>query len=151
VPDLLTVRKTRDHIIFDCCSDTEDYDYYPEDEEGEGSALASLILLRSDLIAGDLRCLYLGWLLGVQLGMVDDEALEPPVPPGLGTLSGPLQSFVDFFGLDANLLDIAAAASGNQAVTGPSLQALQEWIATLPGPDKDKYLLRLMQGEGVPL
>src|SRR5262249_11922729 len=39
VPDLLTVRKTRDHIIFDCCSDTEDYDYYPEDEEGEGSAL----------------------------------------------------------------------------------------------------------------
>jgi hypothetical protein len=151
VPDLFTAWKTKEHIVFDWCSNTEDYDYYEGDEEGEGSALASLILLRSELMAGDLRCLYLGWLLAVGQEMVDEDAPEPPVPPGLRRLSGPLQSFVDFFGVDANLLDIAAAASGKEAVAGPSPEALREWIVTLPAPDKDEFLLRLMQGEGMPL
>jgi aminoglycoside phosphotransferase (APT) family kinase protein len=37
------------------------------------------------LAAGDLRLLYLAWLLALQPGEVADEETEPPVPPGLGT------------------------------------------------------------------
>jgi hypothetical protein len=44
-----------------------------------GGQLAAVVQARSDLAAGDLRLLYLGWLLAVQTG----EDTEPPVPPGL--------------------------------------------------------------------
>ena len=43
----------------------------------------------SALLDGDDRSLYLGWLLGVQVGEVEDEDIEPPVPPGLGALDEP--------------------------------------------------------------
>ncbi|MDQ4062071.1 MAG: hypothetical protein M3145_13375, partial [Pseudomonadota bacterium] len=59
-----------------------------------------LIPLRAELLRGDRRCLYLGWLLTVQDGLIDDDTPEPPRPPGLGQLSGPLESFTEFFGLD---------------------------------------------------
>ena len=36
-------------------------------EEGEGW-MASLIPIRANLLAGDFRALYLGWLLGVEHG-----------------------------------------------------------------------------------
>ena len=46
--------------------------------------LSSLIGLRADLVSGDERALYLGWLvqLGVQYGEVDDHTLEPGRPAG---------------------------------------------------------------------
>lgn len=52
----------------------------PDDYLAEpGGQLAAVVQARSDLAAGDLRLLYLGWLLAVQTG----EDTEPPVPPGL--------------------------------------------------------------------
>jgi hypothetical protein len=43
--------------------------------------------------------------------MIDDDELEPPVPPNLGTLEGPLSSVVDFLKLDPDLVDAAAETS----------------------------------------
>src|SRR5262249_243931 len=68
-------------------------DFNAEDDSGDGEWeeagpwLASLISIRADLLRGDLRALYLGWLLCVQSGDVDDDAVEPPVPAGLGRMS----------------------------------------------------------------
>ncbi len=56
------------------------------DWEGDDESLSSLIPVRSELMSGDLRSLYLGWLLRVGDGEVDESSLEPPVPPGLGQL-----------------------------------------------------------------
>jgi hypothetical protein len=41
--------------------------------------------LRAELAGGDHRALYLAWLLCVQNEELDDDAPEPPVPPGLVT------------------------------------------------------------------
>ena len=69
---------TKEHVILSFASEVE-----PEGwEEGEGR-LSPLVPLRAELIAGDARCLYLGWLLCVQRGEFDDDEREPPVPPGL--------------------------------------------------------------------
>ncbi len=38
---------------------------------------------------------YLAWLLSVQAEEVGDEEAEPPVPPGLRTLSAPLHAVAD--------------------------------------------------------
>lgn len=43
--------------------------------EGEGQ-LSSLISVRAELARGDLRTLYLGWLLRVQAGEIDHKELS---------------------------------------------------------------------------
>ncbi len=95
-----------------------------------GGQLAVMVQARSELAAGDLRLLYLAWLLALQSDFVDDEETEPSVPPGLKNLSAGLQAVVDFFEIDENL--IAGAAASSPAIEEPG--GLAEWIAAaVPG------------------
>ena len=71
--------------------------------------MASLIPLRADLLRGDQRCLYLGWLCCAQNEELEENEIEPPVPPGLKGLSGSLEAFAEFMGIDNDLLDVAAS------------------------------------------
>ncbi len=73
-------------------------------EDGEGW-LSELMPLRNDLVAGDLRFLYLVWLSCVQNEMVADDAKEPIV--GIGPLSPALETLVDFFKIDKSLVQAA--------------------------------------------
>jgi hypothetical protein len=89
--------------------------------EGEGQ-LSSLISVRSELVRGDLRALYLGWLLRAQAGEFDDNDVEPPVPPGLGQLSASLGNLAEFLRIDRDLLYVATANSprrGRRLSDGP--------------------------------
>jgi len=58
-------------------------------------------------LRGDESCLYLGWLLGVQDGLISPGATEPPRPLGLSQASGALHGFATFFGVDSDLLAVA--------------------------------------------
>jgi hypothetical protein len=118
-------------------------------EEGAGW-LSSLITLRSDLLSGDYRCLYLGWLLGVQYEILDEDTLEPPLPPGLRKLSPPLKRFADFFWIDYDLIETAADLDIADAPAGPSEQQRGAWIQSLPEAEKNTWLLRLLD-EDTPL
>ena len=127
-------------------------EFLPEDEQsGDGSDngsgwLSSLLPLRADLINGDLRILYLAWLLSAQVGELDDETPEPPVPPGLGTLTAPLTAFAEFLRLDQDL--IAAASVGSPAQgEAPSDADLARWVAALSEAEKTAWLLRLASGQ----
>jgi hypothetical protein len=64
-----------------------------------------------DVMRGDMRSLYLGWLLCAQDEAFDEEELEPPVPPGLGKLTPPLESLASFLGSEEDLLQTAAKLS----------------------------------------
>ena len=119
------------------------------DEEGgewvEGEALlSSLISVRAELARGDLRALYLGWLLRAQTGELDEAAKEPPVPPGLGRLSASLGSLVQFLRIDGDLLHVAARAS--LPIRGLTLESRQvsAWVGGLPTKDKDELIGTLM-------
>ncbi|MEV0134889.1 hypothetical protein AB0H83_41350 [Dactylosporangium sp. NPDC050688] len=107
--------------------------------------------VRAELAAGDNRLLHLAWLLCVQGEELDEDALEPPVPPGLAELSGPLRSLAEFLRLDQALLDIAAEASAPLAMKAPSATALTEWVKQLPAVDKDDVIVRLLRGDGTHL
>ena len=137
----LSHRTTGDHLILSFNAAEVDDDWY----EGE-SWLSSLILLRSDLMQGDHRCLYLGWLLAIQNRELDDDALEPPVPPGLGQLNGQLQSLADFLDIDVDLVAAAAESSTAQPASGLSNEDVSKWVAVLPEKDKDALLTRLIEG-----
>jgi hypothetical protein len=71
---------------------------------------------------------------------LEDDTIEPPVPPGLKTLSGSLESFAEFLGIDDDLLDVAASDSA-QPKTPPSRDELAAWIRSLPERDKNALLL----------
>ncbi|HEX4608304.1 MAG TPA: hypothetical protein VH092_08870 [Urbifossiella sp.] len=145
LPEALQVRANKTHVVLDFHSESEGDDDF---EGGEGW-LSSLIGLRSDLLAGDLRCLYVGWLAGVETGEVDPETIEPAVPPGLGQLTAPLERLADFIRVDPDLIEVAAETSAEVAATGPSAQELAGWVAGLPAAEKNRHLVRLMQGGSV--
>jgi len=122
-----------EHVIITFMSDQE-----PEDdsESGEGR-LSSLVPLRADILDGDASCLYLGWLLGAQLGEVKESALEPPVPPGLTKLSGPLKGLADFLRIDRDLIEAASQGNGAPPVESPTAGELDRWVEALPSSEKD--------------
>jgi hypothetical protein len=102
--------------------------------------MGSLISLRSDLLRGDLRCLYLGWLHCLEIEEFSGDALEPPVPAGLRELSASLNSLIEFLGIDEDLVQVAAAASAPLSA-GPSRKEFAAWIRRLPEKDKDDLLV----------
>lgn len=142
--DSLSCRNAGSHLILSFRSEEEDYEW----AEGEGW-LASLAPLRSDLIYGDYRCLYLGWLLAAQMGELDDDELEPPVPPGLGQLSAPLRSLVDFLRIDTDLIAAAAEKSEVESPGRLSVEDISAWVAKLPPQDKDALLVQLIEGDNM--
>jgi len=107
--------------------------------------MSSLAPLRADLMAGDLRCLYLGWLHCVGCDEVQEEKAEPPVPPGLRELTVPLRALADFLRIDETLIEVAAEVSLPLAAERDSAEELRSWIQALPCPDKDSLLYRLAQ------
>jgi hypothetical protein len=145
-----------DHVILDLTYDTEDGcewdDEYEDDEDDEddgggGRRLASIIPARADLARGDLRLLYLAWLHAVTCGDADEGDTEPPVPPGLADLSGPLQSLAAFLHVDDDLLAVAAQTSPSLTAGSPGDA---EWAARISGlseTDKDALLLRVVRGD----
>jgi len=111
--------------------------------EGDGQ-LSSLISVRSELARGDLRALYLGWLLCAQSGDLQDNEIEPPVPAGLAQLSASLEGLVEFLRIDTDLLDAAATASPPLVSLEPQPAEVRGWVAKLPAAEKDDLLTRCM-------
>jgi len=139
IGDSWTIYEKGDYLIFDFTSETEDYDW----EEGEGY-LSPLISLRSDLIQGDYRCLYLAWLFCAQMDEIEDDEKEPPVPANLGNLNASLESFADFMRLDKDLIQVAAENSIAEQKSVQNGQKLKIWIGGLPNSEKDTILFRLI-------
>ena len=111
--------------------------------EGEGH-LSSMISVRAELARGDLRALYLGWLLRAQLGELEDDDTEPPVPPGLGQPSASLESLVEFLRIDGDLLRVAAEASPPLGDAGIDRNEVLAWIDKLPTKEKDELITSLV-------
>lgn len=92
-----------DFIVLDFTSDDDAGDF---DFDYDTSALLSAVVgVRAELAAGDLRPLYLAWLAAYGSCERDEDVsdhLEPPVPPGLGTLTAAQRALADFLRLDGD-------------------------------------------------
>ncbi|HBN07793.1 MAG TPA: hypothetical protein DD435_03780 [Cyanobacteria bacterium UBA8530] len=100
--------------------------------------------MRAELARGDLRALYLGWLLSAQAGELDDVDVEPIVPPGLGALTAAQESLVEFLYIDYDLLHVAALASAPFHDAELKCEEVRAWISKLPTVEKDDALARLV-------
>ena len=127
-------------VILSFASDDEDGGEWVD---GEGR-LSSLIPVRAELARGDLRALYLGWLLRVQAGEIDDQEPEPPLPPGLGQLSASLDSLAEFLRIDDDLLHVAAKASAPLSDLGLDRDEFLTWLGALASAEKNEWIARVV-------
>lgn len=136
-----SVRLRNNRIILKFSSESED-----GGEWEEGLKLSAFLGLRRDLIQGDLRCLYLGWLSGIQDEEYDEEEFEPPVPAGLAQLSPALIRFAEFLRIDPDLLEAASKVSPSLDQAAPSPEDLRIWLATLPSKERESLLSDIIEG-----
>jgi hypothetical protein len=141
----VTLTTTGEHVVLDLWSEVEE----PEDDWFEaGHLAASLTPLRAELLRGDRRVAYVAWLLAVQDGEVDAEALEPPVPRGLATGSAPLTAFAEFLRLEQDLL---AAAAESDAEDRDDPGRFRAWVKRLPAQERERWVLRAADNPDLPV
>jgi hypothetical protein len=140
--DTAKLRSVGKNLILDICVEeveSEDWD------DGAGW-LAALAPLRTDVLGGDLRLFYLLWLSAVEADIFQPDQPEPM--PGIGPMTGALEAFADFLGIDADLVAAAAERSaGLQTETPPSLDTVRPIVEAMRDEEKNHLLLRLFQGD----
>ena len=143
---VFSVEGTKTHWLLEWeLSESGNYDRFAE-EDGR-SWMSRLTPLRDELLRGDTRSLYLGWLAGVSAGEVDEKSTEPPPPPGLSRLTAAQHSLADFLDVDEDLLT-AAGRSDRQTKNpdGKSDAELDAWVAELPAAERAAILKSLLTG-----
>ncbi len=123
--------------------ESEDY----QDFEDEGSGwMARLAPLREEILRGDLRGLYVGWL---QVAMAaDTEAeMEPMALEGLNDLTAAQRALAEFLAVDPDLL--TAAGVGREAREEVDTDAVDAWLDKLPPGEVRAYLRQMLAGQGV--
>jgi hypothetical protein len=131
--EVLTGKSASEHRILTWTLEDDDGGGWIDDAD-VASEFDDLIGIRAALLRGDLRPLYVGWLAGVD--QLDDDDLEPPVPPGLCAADDPSSALARFLGVDADLL--AAAAEASPAVNKRrEAERARAWVESLPTNEKD--------------
>jgi hypothetical protein len=146
-PYLLNCKATTTHwIITWRLEESENYDRFGK-EDGRGW-MARLAPLRDELLRGDLRSLYIGWLAAVAEEMMDDEEMEPLAVSGLGRLTAAQQALAEFLEVDPDLL--AGAGMGSPAAQSEtnSEKDANIWINTFPRDETHSILKQLLEGKG---
>lgn len=113
--------------------------------EGEGM-LDEMLPLRAQILNRDYRVLYLGWLhLVSENPEMSAGLLEPTLPANLKKLDYSLESFVNFWEIDEDLIHAAGEISDEEAVIAD--QDLSSQIVHLSNEEKDQYLRELVSNE----
>ena len=142
-----SISRTKTHWLLEwSLNETQDYDRFAM-EDGRGW-MGRLAPLRDELLRGDTRPLYLGWLAGVSAGEVGQDDVEPPAPPGLSRLTAAQQALVEFIEIDADLLTAAGLADPQSASRETEDAAeLDVWIDGLPAAEIAAVLKQLLTGQ----
>jgi hypothetical protein len=147
--DAFEATRSKEHWILDWQfnDDSGDYERFFSQEDGPGW-MARLAPLRRELMAGDTRPLYIGWLARLGNEELDEDDLEPAPPPGLNNLSVAQQALVEFLMIDPDWLAAAAVASAPMAAAGEEA-GLADWLKTLDADAMRAALGWLMAGRGM--
>ncbi|RZL96339.1 MAG: hypothetical protein EOP82_00925 [Variovorax sp.] len=142
----LTIEASDEHWIIDwSLYESENYDRF--NVEDGGGWMGRLAPLRDELLRGDLRPPYLGWLASA--GQLDDDLLEPQPPAGLSELTLSQQALTEFIEVDPDLL-AAAAAGSPRAAAEDSAQAaaIDAWLAEWSREEMAAVLKLVALGQG---
>lgn len=144
---LLDIRPTKTHwIITWSLEESENYDRFGM-EDGRGW-MARLAPVRDELLGGDLRSLYIGWLAAVTREMMDDDEIEPLAGNAMGNLTAAQKALAEFLEVDPDLLAGAGIGSPAAQETEVSRREVEKWIDSLPKEEVNLILKQLLEGKG---
>jgi hypothetical protein len=147
VPDILDFKATQTHwVITWSLNESENYDRFGM-EDGRGW-MVQLAPVRDELLRGDIRSLYIAWLVAVACEMMDDDDLEPLPIEGLGSLTAAQQALAEFLEVDQDLLAGAGMGSPELQDEGPSQQEMDKWLDGLPKNEVTEVLKQILAGKG---
>lgn len=127
--------------------ETEDCDRFGYVDEGPG-LITRLAPLREELLRGDLRSLYIGWLRSVTTEETDPDDLEPFVLHGLNKLTAAQQALAEFLEVDIDLLVGVGRGSQTNQSDAADDAALDGWLDKLPKTEVRGYLRQMLDGQG---
>src|SRR5437879_1060799 len=143
--DTLTVKEIGNRCIV----------WWERNEEGEGEwtegegFVAELIGIREELMRGDYRALFLGWMADFDpdewRGAEDGAVVMPPIPAGLDQLSPALAALIKHIPVDPDALAVAAGLS--QAST-PDRLPIAAVLESLSVSEMRALLARVAEGGG---
>lgn len=136
-----------DWSFHDDGDDAWDNQRFAMEEDGPGW-MTRLLPLREELLRGDMRPLYLGWLARLCSCELDDDEEEPPVPAGLRQLSPAQEALAEFLLLDPDLLEVAASGSADLPTRRDTVRSAQAWAAQLSAADLCAAMVQLVTGQG---
>jgi len=143
VNGILDLDATKTHwIITWSLDESENYDRFGM-EDGRGW-MARLAPIRDELLRGDIRSLYIGWLAGVTREIVDDSTLEPLEVEGLGNLTAAQQALAQFLEVDENLLAGAGIGSPALRAEEPSHKEIDGWLDKLPRDEVLNFMKQIL-------
>ena len=104
-----------------------------------------VVAIRSLLVSGDLRALYVLWLCAAYDDCVDpQELIEPPVPGGLVELGDFASDLLVFFGLDPLILVAAAEGSPIASTEQSREEQIAHWVDGLGEAEVKRHLRELL-------
>lgn len=119
-------------------------------ETGGEGLIDELIGIREELLRGDYRALFLGWLADFDpqewQDPKDGEVLVPPIPSGLNQLSPSLKKLVEHFVVDEDALAVAARLSEDKTLERIPMDAVLE---KLSASEMRALLARVAEGGGM--
>jgi hypothetical protein len=115
-------------------------------EDGRGW-MARLAPVREELLRGDIRSLYIGWLPAVAREIMDDDAIEPLSVNGLGSLTAAQKALAEFLEVDQNLLMGAGIGSPERQDESTSQEEMDKWFYGLPQDEVTAVLKKLLAGK----
>lgn len=114
--------------------------------------LDRLVPLRTEILDGDLRPLYLAHLAVARDYNHDpDEMVEAPVPAGLGDLSTAQYALAELYGLSEELIAAAAEESPPVSKNSHSKPDYEGWICRQPETSKNAWLTAWMTDSNSPV
>ena len=124
----------------------EDYDRL--DMGGGEGWMSRLAPVREELLRGDIRSLYVGWLSAVTWGLVDDDELEPLPVKGLGNLTEAQKDLAGFLEVDPDLMEGAGIGSPPYEEDNFPPEEMDNWLDGLPDQEVKGFLRQLLFGQG---
>lgn len=100
-------------------------------ESDGGGWMTRLLPLRDELLRGDARPLYLGWLARLCNNELSENDVEPPLPTGLRSLTPAQTALAEFLLIDPDWLAATVQASPLLPDAADEVSHQATWIAML--------------------
>ncbi|CAN7259855.1 hypothetical protein LJR230_001014 [Trinickia sp. LjRoot230] len=138
---------TGEHCLLDWWFNDDSGEHIRFSEGADGAGwMARLQPIRDELLRGDTRPLYLGWLARLGSGELRDDDREPPLPDGLKTLTPAQNALAEFLMLDPDWLAAAAEKSSPFAAASDENERIDSWLLELTEDEMRAALRMLLEG-----